>query len=188
MLKNRQREYPVGDARETVPEIARVSAVAAVAVGIVLSLFVWPGFLAPTTCQAWAAAHESVNGRTYCDLTLALPVIPTNWTRVPCNVTYAIHSLNRTTALWGYSFEVTDWFTCGRESWSGASTSLNISSPNGSFRQFEVYPVWAGPWYSYPPREGLPPGRLVYLAPTSPIGAIFVNATWTLVGLVAVGY
>lgn len=68
------------------------------AVVVIVLLFVWPGFLAPTSCASSQAPTVSANGRTYCSSLVPIPRFYANYTA--WEFTFRLHAL--ITPGWAY--------------------------------------------------------------------------------------
>ncbi len=91
--------------------VATFSGLAATVIVIVL-LFVWPGFLVTTHCNPSSGTSESVDGRTYCYVSVAVPLVGS----------YASHT------VWGFTFRINELPTP-----AGGVLNITVMEPNGTW-------------------------------------------------------
>lgn len=98
-----------------------VFSVTAVAVVVIVMLFVWPGFW-PTNCASSSGPTQSVNGRGYCYLTVPIPRSVANFTE------------------WNYKFHLHSFSYPG-----GPVLNVTVTEPNGTTFTGDI--GWVGPTY-----------------------------------------
>lgn len=91
------------------------------AVVLIVLVFGWTGALKTSSCASSGGPTESVNGRTYCYVTVPIPVIPPS---VFSNYTE-----------WGYAFQIHNVVSFGMSDWVNAT----ITEPDGSSSTGLVY-------------------------------------------------
>ena len=129
---------------------------------VVVSLFVWPGFLSVTHCVPANGTHETVNGRTYCIVALTFPTLPSQASYdAQCHNTTTDHTISGPATLrgiLGFTFRLNLWVNCTLGSGmnvtivepneSAYTTSINLahgSTPNGTYVVTECLSTWITP-------------------------------------------
>ena len=80
----------------------------AIAIAVIVSLFVWPGYYSSLSCRTQGASVESVNGRSYCTLVVPFPHDQSNYTE------------------WNYRFHLSALLTPG-----GPVLNVTVTEPEG---------------------------------------------------------
>jgi len=159
-------------------DIVKALVLAGISVVTVTALFVWPGVVAPTTCEPFLLGHESVNGRTYCTAPLAVPVLPERFPS-ECPTNWSMLGSAASTRSLGFTFHLSADVMCPEMNTYFFETLVNITEPNGTTVHGSAPGYFACDYVPCNPREVTcpPPPNLVstWVAPDYQTGVDFNN-------------